>query len=111
MHVIVWSFRPRWEHQGRFEDAYGRKGAWKTLFAASPDYLGSTLLRDAADPGRYVTIDRWRSAAAYDAFLAERQAEYAALDQACAELTESEELVGRFDDQSEAVGDLPTEMS
>jgi hypothetical protein len=103
MYVLVWSFRPRVGSRRRFEEAYGPRGAWAELFGASPDYLGTELLRDAAGSGRYLTIDRWRSAAAYEAFLAERRSEYDALDRACEGLTEAEELVGRFDD----LGGLP----
>ena len=97
MYVLVWSFRSRVGSQLPFDKAYGPRGAWAQLFGTSPDYLGTELLRDSAGSGRYLTIDRWRSAAAHEAFLAERRGEYDALDRACESLTETEELVGRFD--------------
>ena len=98
MHVIVWSFRPREGCRHRFEEVYGSGGGWAKLFGASPDYLGTELLCEGAGSGQYLTIDRWRSAAAYDAFLAERRSEYVAMDLTCESLTEVEELVGRFDE-------------
>ena len=97
MYVIVWRFRPRAGSQGRFSKAYGAEGGWSLLFQTSPDYLGTELLRAADGSERYLTIDRWRSAEAYEAFLAARRSEYDALDRECEGLTESEELVGRFD--------------
>ena len=33
------------------------------------------LLQNVDDPARFVTVDRWSSRAAYDAFLAEKRAE------------------------------------
>jgi heme-degrading monooxygenase HmoA len=98
--VIVWSFRPRAGSQRRFEEAYGPGGGWSMLFRGSPDYLGTELLRAADGSERYLTVDRWRSAEAYEAFLATRRREYDALDRECEGLTESEELVGRFDHMS-----------
>ena len=97
MHVIVWRFRLPVGSQGRFHEAYGAEGSWSKLFRESPDYLGTELLRAADDSESYLTIDRWRSAESYDEFLAARRVEYDALDRACETLTESEELVGRFD--------------
>ena len=61
-HVIVWEFRVRAEHEAKFEAAYGPRGEWAMLFGASPAYQGTELLSDASTRGRYMTIDRWRSA-------------------------------------------------
>jgi hypothetical protein len=33
-----------------------------SLFRGDAEWLGSELLRDAENPRRYLTIDRWRSA-------------------------------------------------
>src|SRR5262245_2139467 len=60
-HVIVWEFRVRAGCEREFEEAYGPGGAWAQLFAASPDCLGTELLRDEADHRRYLTVDRWGS--------------------------------------------------
>jgi heme-degrading monooxygenase HmoA len=98
VHMIVWSFRPRTGCRPQFEEAYGPQGTWARLFGTSPEFLGSTLLRNVEDSGLFVTIDRWRSAAAYDTFVAERRNEYEPVDRLCECLTEAEVLVGRFDE-------------
>jgi heme-degrading monooxygenase HmoA len=59
-----------------FEAAYGPEGDWAAFFAAAAGYIGTELLRDVEEPGRYVVIDRWESAEAYNAFIAANQAEY-----------------------------------
>jgi hypothetical protein len=97
VYVIVWSFRPRPGCGRAFEEAYGPGGAWAALFGQAADCLGTELLRAADGSGRYLTVDRWRSRAAYEAFRAARRGEYEALDRACEALTDSEERVGEFD--------------
>ena len=54
------------------------------------------LLRDQAAPGRFLTIDRWSSADAHDAFRASFRAEYEALDRACEALTQHEASLGAY---------------
>jgi heme-degrading monooxygenase HmoA len=96
VHVILWEFEPKQGKSEEFERTYGPGGDWAWLFARSPDYRGSDLLRPVAD-GPYITVDRWTSAAAYDAFRERWPAEYAALDQRCEALTERETMIGRFE--------------
>lgn len=103
MLVILWEFRVRPGAEAAFEGAYGPGGAWGRLFARAEGWLGTELLRDGTVPGRYLTLDRWTSAAAYDAFLATHREEYAALDRECGTLAADERLLGRF----EAVGEPP----
>jgi len=82
--------------EAAFERLYGPSGGWSALFRPAPGYLGTELLHDAHAPGRYVTVDRWESAAAYDAFRLESAAAYAALDRQGEALTETERLVGEL---------------
>jgi hypothetical protein len=42
-----------------FEEYYSTADAWTKLFPKSPSYCGTVLLRDAEQPGRYLTLDRW----------------------------------------------------
>ena len=44
--------------------------------AAGRGYVGTELLRDVEHPSRYLVVDRWESAAAYDAFVSENREEY-----------------------------------
>jgi heme-degrading monooxygenase HmoA len=59
-----------------FERVYGADGQWAAFFRQGQGYIGTELLRDVEEPDRYLVIDRWESADAYNAFLAENQAEY-----------------------------------
>src|SRR5512138_155760 len=58
--------------------------------------LDTELLRDANYPRRYVTIDRWVSAEAYNSFQREWQEEYKELDTRCERLMERETFLGTF---------------
>jgi heme-degrading monooxygenase HmoA len=96
MYMIVWTFRPRPGRAADFEREYGPAGSWAALFRDAPGYLGTDLLRAANGSDQYLTVDRWESSAAYEAFLVARRTEYEAMDHACEALTVSEERVGDF---------------
>src|SRR5687767_2562447 len=96
MHLIVWEFRVRPGHEAEFERVYGPNGAWATLFARGEGYLGTELLGDIAVRGRYLTIDRWTTRAAFEAFRQRWPEEYRALDLRCESLTSRETAVGTF---------------
>ena len=93
---IVWEYVVKDEARGQFELAYGPGGAWSKLFAEWPGFRGTTLLRDTANPRRYLAFDFWDAVAQREQMLAERQAEYASLDAALGEWTESRTEVGVF---------------
>jgi len=97
-YLVLWEFHTSAEHRAQFERDYGEEGTWVALFRRAPGFLGTTLLRDRADELRFVTIDRWRSAADYESFREQFAQDYAALDQACESLTVSETLLGRFEE-------------
>ena len=94
--IAIWEFRPRPGREAGFREAYGPAGAWIALFRAAPGYLGSELLCDLRDPGRYLTIDRWVTREAFESFRRPRAAEYRALDAATEALTASELHLGDF---------------
>ena len=48
------------------------------------------------DPTIYITVDRWESAEAWQAFLREWSEDYDALDRTCGELTVKEAEIGAF---------------
>jgi heme-degrading monooxygenase HmoA len=95
---IIWEFIARAERISEFEKYYAVTGDWAALFRRSAGFLGTTLLRDADTPRRFLTIDRWDAAASHATMRAQFASEYAALDRACAGLTESERQVGIFED-------------
>ena len=90
------------EARGPFELAYGPGGAWSNLFAGRPGFRGTTLLRDTEDPRRYLTVDVWDREAQRAQALAERGDDYAALEAAFDDWTESRTELGSFRVQAEA---------
>jgi heme-degrading monooxygenase HmoA len=62
--------------QEDFERAYGPNGEWAQFFRQGTGFIGTELLRDVEEPGRYLVIDRWESADAYNTFLAAFRDEY-----------------------------------
>jgi heme-degrading monooxygenase HmoA len=93
----VWEFHVPPSSDAEFRRHYGPGGSWARLFRRSPGYIETLLLHDAASPGRYVTIDLWASAAAYEAFRERFADDYAALDARCEELTTREIALGSFE--------------
>lgn len=96
MYVIIWEFEAKHGREAEFENVYGPAGLWAQFFETGEGYLDTQLLRDNSNPQRYLTIDRWLSAALYDAFRADRLNEYQAIDGRCEALTEWELLLGTF---------------
>jgi heme-degrading monooxygenase HmoA len=94
--VHIWEYDVRADAEAEFLRHYGPEGTWVRLFRRAAGHVETLLLRDADEPGRYVTVDRWESAAAYAAFRKRFAAEYAALDEACATLTTGEHALGSF---------------
>jgi heme-degrading monooxygenase HmoA len=95
-HVIVWQFVVLAGHEHEFEEAYGPHGAWAELFAKSSGFRGTELLRDASASGRYLTIDRWETAEAFEEFRGSHGGAYQALDARCSAWTESEVRIGAY---------------
>jgi heme-degrading monooxygenase HmoA len=93
---IMWEFRVKAGQELQFERHYSASGRWARFFRQSPAYRGTTLLRDAADSRRYLTIDRWEDEESFQRFKEESAAEYQALDKEFEALTEEERRVGVF---------------
>jgi heme-degrading monooxygenase HmoA len=93
---VVHEFLVKEEARGQFELAYGPGGAWSNLFARSPGFRGTTVLRDTKDRRRYLTITFWTSAANRSKALAEKRAGYAELQATLDAWTESRTGLGVF---------------
>ncbi len=74
MIALVFSYEVR--DAEAFERVYGADGEWAEFFKQGTGYIGTELLRDVEAPGRYLVIDRWESADAYNAFVADQSEEY-----------------------------------
>ena len=99
---IVWEFVVKEGFQGQFELAYGPGGAWSKLFAQSPGFRGTTLLRDTQNSLRYLAIDIWDSATQREQALVEIETDYSAVDAGFRDWTESRTQLGVFRVQAEA---------
>ncbi len=95
-YVYMWEYRVHPESVPRFEACYGPEGEWVELFRRAPGYIETLLYRDREAPHRYLTVDVWESAEAFDKFRHRFADEFATLDAYCETLTESEALIGRF---------------
>jgi heme-degrading monooxygenase HmoA len=72
--ALVFSYEVR--DPAAFERAFGPDGEWAQFFRTGRGYVGTELLRDVETPGRYLVVDRWESADAYNAFASEHREEY-----------------------------------
>jgi heme-degrading monooxygenase HmoA len=74
MIALVFSYEVR--NGAEFERVYGPEGEWAEFFRQGRGFVGTELLSDVEAPGRYLVIDRWESADAYNSFVAEHREEY-----------------------------------
>ena len=95
-YLSIWEFIIAEGSRNTFEDYYGPGGRWADLFRMGVGYLGTELLRDQADPNRYLTIDRWQSERDYLAFRNRFKAEYENLDKQCEAMASRELKIGAF---------------
>lgn len=73
--MIALVFRYEVRDPAGFAEIYGPEGEWAQFFRTGTGYIGSELLHDVDEPERFLVIDRWESAEAYNAFLESHQEE------------------------------------
>ena len=95
-YATVWEFVVSGSADTEFRQHYGPNGTWVELFRQDPAYIETLLLKDSSVPGRYLTIDRWRSSSAYRSFRERFSQQYDVLDRACQKLTIHEAALGSF---------------
>jgi len=91
--ALVFSYEVR--DAGEFERVYGTEGEWAEFFRQGRGYVGTELLPDVESPSRYLVIDRWESADAYN--VGERREEYMARVDATRFHYDSELRLGTFE--------------
>ncbi len=96
-YAYIWEYLVRLECVPDFEAAYGSQGAWVKLFKRARGYVRTELHRDRRDAQRFLTIDYWESAEAWETFRADFSSEFEALDAHCAAFTLEEREIGRLD--------------
>jgi quinol monooxygenase YgiN len=93
---IIWQFSVKADCREVFELAYAPQGKWVQLFKKCPGFIKTDLMRDTRDSQVFLTIDHWRSLAAYAEMKQVIGSEYSLLDRECAAYTLSERLLGIF---------------
>jgi heme-degrading monooxygenase HmoA len=93
--ALVFSYDVR--DAAAFERVYGQEGEWAQFFRQGRGYLGTELLRDLEQPGRYLVVDRWESAETYNDFVAKHRDEYMRRVDETRFLYESELRFGTFE--------------
>jgi len=93
--IRVWEYDVPEAAAADFERIYGSDGAWAQLFSSSDGFEGTELFASVSNPGRYLTIDRFRDEASWRRFMVEHREAYLALDAESEALTVAErDLVG-----------------
>jgi heme-degrading monooxygenase HmoA len=100
VYTIVWQFTVEEQNVQAFITAYGPAGEWADLFRRAKGFRGTTLLRDTADPLRFVTEDRWDSLQDFEHFQEVFGSDYAGLDASLESLSGAEQLIGRFREEA-----------
>lgn len=95
-YATLWEFTVAATRQAEFESHYGPDGSWARLFRLADGYVGTELLRDRANALRYLTIDRWTSREAWQAFRRAHGGEYERLDRELEPLTTHEAPLGEY---------------
>jgi len=96
MFAVIWEYEVREGCVAAFEALYGGDGEWVALFREYDGYVGTELLRNADQPRRFVTIDRWASTDAYAAFLTAAKPRYVQIDARGDALTVAERHIGAY---------------
>lgn len=95
-YTYIWEYEVAPSTEAEFLTHYGPEGEWVKLFRRAEGHIATELYRDRTRPGRFITIDHWRSEAAFRTFRARFAAEFEALDARCARLTRREASLGEF---------------
>jgi quinol monooxygenase YgiN len=99
---IVREFMVKNDARGQFELVFGPGGAWSKLFAKSPGFRGTTVMRDVKNLQRYLIIDVWESEDQQDQALVEHKEGYTDLEVTFDEWVESKIELGIFSLRTQA---------
>lgn len=81
MIAVVWQFEVQPGKQDQFEQFYGADGPWSALSRRSRSFLGTSFLRDQAQPTRYLLIEYWSEMVIYEKHFADYSDEVARLEE------------------------------
>jgi len=95
MMIRVCEYDVRADSAADFERVHGADGAWAQLFSSSDGFEDTELFASVSNPGRYLTVDRFRDEASWRRFQVSHGEANLALDAQSAGLTVAEqELAG-----------------
>ena len=66
MIAVVWQFEVVEGKEDDFERFYGADGAWTAISRRSRSFLGSSFLKDLAQPERYLVVEYWSEMVVYE---------------------------------------------
>ena len=78
-------------------DPVGVRGCGRLISSAGDRLPRHRAVAGPGATGRYLTVDRWESAEAFERFKAGFAGEYAELDRRCQRLALTERSIGQFD--------------
>jgi hypothetical protein len=96
MIAVVWQFSVKEGMESAFEELYGASGDWTALSRRSRSYLGSSFLRDAVEPNKYLVIEYWGEMLVYERHQEDFSDEIERLERRRTELLESGGPTGIF---------------
>ena len=95
MLALLFSYEAR--DEAEFERAYGPDGEWAEFFRTGEGYVGTELLRDVENPGRYLVVVRWESREAYGAIVEANRQEFMSRVDDAAVYHDAELRIGTFE--------------
>jgi quinol monooxygenase YgiN len=78
--AVVWNIEIAPDQGENFERFYGADGEWTALSRRSRSFLGSSFLRDLANPVRYLLIEYWSEMVVYEKHRSDFGKEVASLE-------------------------------
>lgn len=96
MIAVVWQFDVQPGKYDEFEAFYGADGAWTALSRRSRSFLGSSFLRDLAQPSRYLVLEYWSEMVVYERHFADFADEVQELERQREALVRSMAPIGLF---------------
>jgi quinol monooxygenase YgiN len=64
--AVVWQCQVREGKEDEFERFYGADGPWTAISRRSRSFLGSSFLKDLAQPERYLMVEYWSEMVVYE---------------------------------------------
>ncbi len=96
MIALAFQFEVRPGREAEFERFFGADGPWHALGRRSRSFLGSSFLRDAVQPTRYLAVEYWSEMLVYERYQADFSQEIRQLEEERDDLVSSMVPLGIF---------------